>query len=137
MTKNKQLKFFIKEEKFFHIDDELKKVSSDKITLWGVRSNLLLLFILFALILIFYQRLPLLMPFYYSRPWGPEQLAHKKYLIFLFAFIALISIANFVFSSKMRRDWPVLAKIFIWTGTTVALMALIDIWQIFSILCVW
>lgn len=138
MAKNQQLKFFNKKSaQLFKIDDNIKKLSVDK--QFALFIKLILLFFLAKLLLIavYFQRLPKRIPFFYSRPWGNEQLADKNYLWLFLVVLFVFSLFNLSFASKNRFNNPILTKLFIWITLILQLMGLISIIKMYTILSIW
>ena len=138
MTENKQLKFFSKQEKtFFRLDKDIEKLSRDRISFYAIRASLLILIMFLLLTGLYYQSLPINIPFFYSRPWGHEQLINKKMLFVFWGILFLFTNTNLIIASRIKTNNPLISKMFIWTSFILNLMALVSIFKIFFILSIW
>lgn len=93
----------------------------------------LILALSFIIIGIFYRSLPPQIPFYYSLPWGEEQLAQNYYILLLPGFALVIFLVNFIITLLISKKDLLLAQIILWSTCFVALLALITLIRIIVI----
>jgi len=88
-----------------------KIVFSDKIIKVSFFASLLLTGISSAIIAVFYTKLPPLIPFYNSMPWGEGRLAPSHFILaFPLLFIAIIVI-NILVSLRVHNNYMLLSRI--------------------------
>lgn len=76
----------------------LGKLRKDKLLWQIIRFNLLIIFVGLLVLIIKSHQLPTLVPLFYSRPWGEEQLAPSSFLFLIPSFSLVIYIFNLFFS---------------------------------------
>lgn len=88
--------------------------------------------ILFSTLLlgITFKRLPPEIPLFYSRPWGEARLTVRYNLWLLPLISTLILGLNLLITHRLYRSDPLLAKILIWSGSTLALLLTLTLIQI-------
>lgn len=83
--------------------------------------------------IILQPRLPQVVPFFYSLPWGEEQLAPRAYLIFANMAAVFVMGLNILLSRVGFKTDKFLGRIFLWTNTVVILLTIVTISHIWSI----
>lgn len=93
--------------------------------------NLAFVFVVigFLFILIFWQKLPPVIPLYYSLTWGEDQLAPTFSIFILPLFSALILILNFVLN-KLLKTQGLLFSFCLWTAAIVSFLSLFTLVKI-------
>lgn len=85
--------------------DNLKLLFADNLIKISLLSSLILILIQVLLILIFFTKLPPLIPFLNSQPWGVERLSSSSTTLFLPAFlIAVFFLNNFLSATFYKRN---------------------------------
>jgi hypothetical protein len=107
------------------MNEYIKQLLSDKIIWWGtVASGVLFLFSLFYVV-IFYHRLPSLVPVYNQLPWGPSRLG-QKYELFVPLLVTLaIFLGNLFFSRFLYERMPLVARMINVTTMLINVLTLI------------
>lgn len=85
-------------------------MSKDDLVKFGEGVSLFFIFFSSLLLLIFWNRLPPQVPFFYSRPWGEEQLGQPLFLWF-FPLASLISLIVNHFLNRLLKTEILLIQI--------------------------
>ena len=113
---------------------KLKLFREDRVISLGIRLHLLLLTISFVLLLVFWQRLPLQIPLFYSRPWGESQLAAPAELLFLLFLSLLVLILNSAIILRTIEEEKFLARILAGSGLTFTFLCLVALYRIITLI---
>ena len=94
------------------------KIDTDKFfrdpsILWPLRFILLLSTIMTGLLLFKWNRLPPLLPFFYSLPWGEEQLVSPNSVIYLFLCTLAVIIINNLIGLLLYKKYLYYSRIII------------------------
>lgn len=84
----------------------------------------------FLMILLFLRRLPPQLPFFYSLPWGNEQLTSPVLLLVLPVGCLLSGIINFSLAAFSFVREPLAAKILAWINVLVSFLAALTLIRI-------
>lgn len=95
-----------------------------------IRLFLVILGISFILLAICFKRLPPSVPFYYSLPWGEEQLARPSDLFMIPFAVMVIFLLNFILSILLLKRDYFLVQILMWSSCLIALGGLITLTKI-------
>ena len=117
----------------FHFD-EITGFSKNSLIYFPLQIFFLLLAMSFIVIAVFYYRLPPEIPFFYSLPWGEEQLAKNYYILFIPGFTLTIFLINFIFVLIISKKDIFLAQIILWSTCFIAVLSLITLIRIIFIL---
>ena len=79
MNRVKQLHFFDQSSTFKIAREEFKTLLGDKLFRKIIQVIFFILALNFLLLIIFWIKLPPLLPLFYSRPWGENQLVAKNF----------------------------------------------------------
>jgi hypothetical protein len=90
----------------------------------------------FAFVFIFFQinKLPPQIPFFYSRPWGEEQLAPPVYLIFLPIISFLFYIINLIVSFRFSNKDILLSRILLIGSLVISVLSFIASFRIINLI---
>ncbi len=80
-----------------------------------------------------YNKLPPLVPLFYSRPWGEAQLVSPWLLLVLPAFSFFISLLNFILSG-LFFDQPFLVQVLMWVSVVFAFLSFFTLFRIIVII---
>jgi len=98
----------------------------------GLSSKLIVITTLGSLIILVlvWQKLPPVVPLWFSQPWGEERLAYPAWLFVLpFSGLAFY-LVNLILATYLTRDYPIFTRILFLTSlliSTLAFLALINI----------
>lgn len=109
------------------------KLIRDKNCFLGIKF-----FLLLSLFSIFYSlfaipRLPPQIPFFYSRPWGEDQLGRPYFLWFLSLGFLLIGFLNITLACLLYEKSSLLARILVWGSVLTALIIGLATFKIISL----
>lgn len=102
----------------------------DRLFVWSSYGLLAAVFCQLITLVLLWQNLPPLVPIFYSRPWGTEQLADKKNLIllpFLLLFLGLFNI--FLVGSQFSKE-KLLSRVFLSINILLTLLLTITVFKI-------
>ena len=85
-------------------------------------------------ILILFTRLPPLVPLWYSRPWGTDQLASPLWLFILPVGSVLLYVINLVISIFFTAEYLVFTQMIFLTSLLVSLLSFITLIKILSLI---
>lgn len=112
----------------------IKQLIADKIMWWGtVVSTALFVFSLLYLLL-FYHRLPTLVPVYNQLPWGPARLGQKFELFVPLLLSLAIFVGNLFFSRFLYERMPLVSRMINVTTILINLLTLIFIVHIVQLI---
>lgn len=104
------------------LDDNLIRIS--------VFSSLILLFLQIALVLIIFSKLPPLIPFLNSQPWGIQRL-YPSYILFLVpVFLAIVFVLNNILSAYFYQKNTLISRILSFNSLLFIFLALMAYIQI-------
>ncbi len=102
----------------------------DKYFLWCLRINLLIFISCLLLFLIFWQKIPPVIPFFYSLTWGEEQLASPILLILLILTVFLLNLLNIAVSFFTYKRSIYLAHLLLISSIATIILTAITIVKI-------
>lgn len=94
---------------------------------WGIAIVTLLNLLSYLLA---FQRLPDLVPLWYSRPWGTEQLAHPLWLLLLPIVSAVFHGLNTIVAVTIISEYPIFVRTLFIVSAAVSILSLIAVVQI-------
>lgn len=105
-------------------------ILSDNLFKMSVMSALFLIVLDILLLFVFLRKLPPLIPFFNSMPWGLDRLARPMFLFILFSsFIAVFFLNNF-FGIILYKDFPLISRILSFSAFLFILLGLLGTIQI-------
>ena len=107
-----------------------KLIFSDKITRISIISSFVLILVEIFLVVIFYGKLPPLIPFFNSRPWGEDRLASSQAVFLIPLFSVIIFIVNLFLSGFFYRKNVLISRIIAFTISLFTILGLISFIQI-------
>lgn len=78
---------------------------------WLWRTSFVLVFLTLIALIILWSKLPPVIPFFYSLPWGEEQLAQSSTLVFFLLGSLLLFCLNTILSLFLEHVAPFIAKV--------------------------
>ncbi len=96
--------------------EQFKILFSDKYVQGVVYLSSAFFILVLIMVLLSWTKLPPQVPFFYSRPWGEEQLATKTWFLYLLLIGFGLTVFNLRVSSIIFKKEPFLAKILVWTS---------------------
>jgi len=94
-----------------------------------IYSNVFLIILQFSLILGLGHLLPPLIPFYYSQPWGPSQLASPHHLFLLPGLSLFVLVANGFIVAAVSEN--ILIRLLLWTSNVFAFINILALIRLF------
>lgn len=79
-----------------------------------------------ALLLIFWKKLPPEMPWFYSLPWGEEQLIGKGGMAIVMGGLGGVIGLDIFFAKRLEKEDGFLAKMLLWGALTTATLVLLS-----------
>lgn len=108
-------------------------MSGIKTDRFGINLAIALTVLSCLIIALFWQKLPPQVPFFYSRPWGEEQLAKPLFLLLLPLSSTLFLFANFLIPKFLKAD-ELFQKILIWSTVLFSFLAFFILVRIISLI---
>ncbi len=108
----------------------LYELRQDRVFTWSWRITLFI-FVIFLLLLVFYwNRLPQTLPFFYSLPWGEEQLTTPFVFIVALIGAALMYVLDVIFASFIYPKYRVFTHILVIGATSVVILMIFSLTKI-------
>ncbi|RJR16470.1 hypothetical protein C4579_00245 [Candidatus Microgenomates bacterium] len=122
--------------KFFDLpnSEEKKQFRKDAFWLWSLNFNIPLQIVGFGLILYFWEILPPQIPFFFSLPWGEEQLASPASLLLLMLSSIIITIINSVAAFLVFPRSSFLAHLLFLTSVATTALIVLTVLQIILVI---
>lgn len=121
----------LKTQDNIHLWRELMHNKFIFIPTWAI---VMLTIIQLLLIGVFFQKLPTLIPFWYSKPWGPERLA-SPYFLFLLPFSNLFwYLVNAIIASTATKDHLVFSQVLFLSAFFITLLSTLTLINILWII---
>lgn len=111
----------------------IKLILKDKFYIWSLIVIIILLLLQFLAIAFFYKYIPPQIPMFYSRPWGQEQLADKKFIFIFPLQLLLLLIVNYFLSAFFFLKEKLLSKFFIFGISLAAVLLSAAFFKILSL----
>lgn len=102
-----------------------KHIQKDSVLSWTFWLTMTLIFLMVALIGIFYANLPPFLPLFNQMPWGYGRLAHQYELFLIPGGVLIISLVNTILGIKIGEKVPLLARFLFLTMVGLALFSCI------------
>lgn len=103
----------------------IKKIQSDKIIGFSFLFSLFLILLSLLAIVLFYSKLPPVIPLFNQMPWGEERLSEKQNIFILPAIALFVFIANFSIASFLYEKMPLVCRIIFTTSLLVCLLMML------------
>lgn len=103
----------------------IKKIQSDKIIGFSFLFSLFLILLSLLPIVLFYSKLPPVIPLFNQMPWGEERLSEKQNILILPAIALFVFIANFSIASFLYEKMPLVCRIIFTTSLLVCLLTML------------
>lgn len=102
-----------------------KEIKQDKILFRGSLFSIGIVGFCLLYIIIWYNSLPPLIPFFNQMPWGEERITRNLF-IFLIPLIALIIfVVNLIVAKIVYKKIPLISRLFSMTSLLISLLALL------------
>lgn len=85
------------------------------------------------MLVIFWRRLPPLVPLWYSRPWGTERLVPPLYLLIPIAASIFIYAINIFVANKFATDHPMFARVLFLSSALVSIISTIIVVRVITL----
>jgi len=108
----------------------------DKLFIWSSYSLLAAVFLILLILVLLWQHLPPLVPLFYSRPWGKEQLADKKNLFLLPSLLLFLGLFNIFLAYRQTEKEKLLSKIFLATNILLTFLLITTFFKILFLLAI-
>lgn len=131
MTK---LQFFEKDNSFKTAKEEFGPLLKNNQALTLLRISLLIIIALWIFLAISYQFLPPILPLFFSKPWGEEQLVAKYFLGLIPLAVTILFIINIRIASLTIEKEKLLAFIVLLTQTVIGIISFITLTRIILLL---
>ncbi len=109
---------------------EYRKISGLKIFFW---VGVVLLILAEGVLLLFWNRLPPQLPWFYSLPWGEKQLVDKMWLVWIFAGLTGVLFLTRIISKWSGKDDRVVQTTVIAGGVMAVILALASFVRVMAI----
>ncbi|HEY4695214.1 MAG TPA: hypothetical protein VIH52_04625 [Candidatus Nanoarchaeia archaeon] len=86
-----------------------------------------------VVLLLTHQNLPSLVPLWFSKVWGQERLSEPVNLWLIPGLILAFFVISNVFGKALGANYPVLAKIFVWSSAFISIVFLLALYKIILI----
>lgn len=132
MINSKQLPF-IPSHSWINLKTELTGLMAHKALKTAIFVSFGIVILAAGMILLLWTKLPSQIPWYYSRPWGEEQLAAKWQLLITLAVCLGLMFVNLRLASLFFKKEVLLAQILTWSTLTLVVLLGITIVKILLI----
>ena len=102
--------------------ESFKKLKKDKLILRLYIISFLLLIFTVVYVLIFYTKLPPLLPIFNQYPWGKDRLAQTFGIFITILIVLFYSITNIFLSAYCYQKYPLIGRIFAITTLLISLL---------------
>lgn len=110
--------------------EKFNLILSDQFARTSLLLSLVFIIPLIAIILFTYSKLPPLIPFFNSMPWGEERLAPSGIAIFLPFILLLILVGNMLLAILVYKKYVLIARITLFNSFLFLLLGLLAYLQI-------
>lgn len=110
-----------------------KELKHNTIIVWSHRAVLFIYTVSFVIILWRLPHLPPLVPLWYSRPWGTDQLAHPYWLLLLPSGGLIWYGINIIVSTYLHRAYLTFVQLLYLTSLLVSILSFITLIKIITI----
>jgi hypothetical protein len=100
-----------------------KLLRADTIFFWCFYGSLGLLLIALILIVVFYTKLPPVIPIFQQLPWGYDRLGTKETIFIPLGISLLLFVVNFLFSAMYYERLPLVARMLSTTAFLISFFA--------------
>jgi hypothetical protein len=98
-------------------------VKADKIVRWGMTFSFILLIFQASLLVLFYLRLPPIIPLFNQLPWGEDRLGAKYEFLLPLIMTSLFFLFNYILLRRLYTTMPLVSRII---GITTLLASLLS-----------
>ncbi len=109
---------------------KLHQLRQDQVFTWSWRITLFTLASFLFLLVYFWGKLPPTLPFYYSLPWGEEQLTSPFALLISLLGICLLYLVNIIFASLIYHTHRVFAHTLMLGAMIISTLMVFTLMQI-------
>lgn len=113
--------------------DELRLIFQDKFFSWTIKISLFLIILQTAILFFFWKRIPPEVPFFYSRPWGEEQIAGKEFLFVAPFCLLVFTLVNMWLVGIFFQKEKLLGRIFVFTHILIDFLFTVSFFKILSL----
>lgn len=111
----------------------IRSLTEDKIIRYGTIVAVLLLLVHLGYLLIFYNRIPPVVPLYNQLPWGEERLGERLHSFIPLLVATVIIVINTMLSSLLYDRMPLISRILGIMNILTALLSTIFIFRIMQL----
>lgn len=108
--------------------------SEDQSVRVGILIGVVVWFLAIGLLLLNWNTLPPQIPWFYSLPWGEEQLVPKNWLIAIVVSFGGIMLLNTLLARVLGNDEELLRRILVWGGVAVEVLILLSLVRVIMVI---
>lgn len=108
----------------------LSYLKNDRVVRFAFFTSLLLLFFQAFFIILNYRNLPPLIPLYFQRPWGTDQIVNLNFIFLVPGITLVLILLNTYFTLSFYKESPLISRILIWGEVLFCLLTTIAIFKI-------
>jgi hypothetical protein len=116
------------------MDPDGKTFFRDKVGIWGLVAAIGAWLFCVLIVVLYWNKLPPQLPFFYSLPWGETWLLAKEKLIWVLSGFALIFGVNLFLARTVVRNERLLQNFLIWGAATAEFMLAVDLIKIIGLI---
>lgn len=105
------------------LQKELKNLLADRVHRYAIALSILFFFLGLVILLVKIWSLPPLLPLFYHRPWGTQQLGTPQQLLLVLALSGLVLVANLAMSMVLYKNVILLSRILLWVSVLTSFLA--------------
>lgn len=114
--------------------DKDQHIKNDKVYTAGLVTGIGCLAILIVLLAINFSKLPVLVPWFYSLPWGEGILIKKVWLWLVGGMCGVVLGTNMVLAATVGKEEALMRRFLIWGGAGVIVLVLLSMIRIMIII---
>lgn len=111
-----------------------KKEAEKSLFKWVVVTLGVFWLIPLSLLAIYWNKLPEQLPWFYSQPWGEDQLIGKEWMVLVMGVLGVILGLDAFWADKLKRDEEFLSYILLWGGVATAGLVFISFVKVLLII---
>lgn len=105
-------------------------LKADRVLKFAFSGALLLLLSQMILIIINYRGLPPLIPLYFHRPWGTEQIANVNFIFLIPAITLVLVVLNTNLALIYYKESVLISRILVWTELLFCFLSTVSVFKI-------
>lgn len=110
--------------------EDLTYLKSDRVLKFAFSAALVLLFFQIIFIVVNYRNLPPLIPLYFQRPWGIDQIANTNFILLIPGLTLVLVFLNTYLTLSFYKESPLISRILAWGEFLFCFLTTIAVFKI-------